>query len=199
MSWGSPGPETWGRWPGLPCARRQERARIRSRWTVWVSYTWKMYVQLNVQLEAYATVRGSGGGSEVIQTPQQDFVLNSYSHPGLRCRWGDLTLLLWPPEETMSPALPCTVIWRWEMPWPLSRCWEFYAGNASILYAEIIYSFILFKSLFTFIGKYVTFFHVYSPASPKSQVLLIILFQVYVAYMCTAVRTSRIYTLLTEI
>lgn len=106
-SWGSQGPETWGRWPGLPWARREERARICGAWTVWVFYAWKRYVRLNVQFEAYTTVRGSEGGSEVIQTPQQDFVFNSYSHPGLRCRWGDLTpLLQCPPGDTTSPALP---------------------------------------------------------------------------------------------
>lgn len=47
--------------------------------------------------------------------------------------------------------------------------------------------------------KYVIFFHIYSPASPKWQVLLLILFQGYAAYMCTAVRIPRFYTLPTEI
>lgn len=56
-------------------------------------------------MPAYATARRSVGGSEVTQTPQQDFVFNSSSLPGLRYRRGDLTLLQCPPEETVSPAL----------------------------------------------------------------------------------------------
>lgn len=64
---------------------------------------------------------------------------------------------------------------------------------------EIIYSFKVFKSLFIFIGKNVALFHIYSPASPKWQVLLIVLLPLYVHTMCTTVKTPRFYTLLIEI
>ena len=65
-----------------------------------------------------------------------------------------------------------------------------YAQMRSILYAEVNYSFRLFKVCSQLLGKNVTLFHItFFPALSKSQILLIFLSQVYIASMC-AMKTA---------
>lgn len=149
---GHQGPDTWERWPGLPCSRTEETARICSVWTVWVFYIWKMYVQLNGQLEAYATARGGRIWGYLEPTAGLCLQLILSSRTQMQMRTPD------PPVASRRDNVPSSPpgLWIWileKVHWLLSGCWEFSGGNKSILHAEIIYSFILFVSLFTFIWK----------------------------------------------